>query len=91
MRVPYANFTPFKLPDDCEVEDEKLVLLSDAMSTAYWSVDNAGVKEGNTVIILGCGPVGLLAQKFAWMKGAKRVIAVDYVDYRLQHAKKQTM
>lgn len=87
MRVPYANFTPFKLPDDCEVEDEKLVLLSDAMSTAYWSVDNAGVKEGNTVIILGCGPVGLLAQKFAWMKGAKRVIAVDYVDYRLQHAK----
>ncbi|MGQ5175847.1 zinc-dependent alcohol dehydrogenase [Bacillus halotolerans] len=88
MRVPYANFTPFKLPDDCEVEDEKLVLLSDAMSTAYWSVDNAEVKEGNTVIILGCGPVGLLAQKFAWMKGTKRVIAVDYVDYRLQHAKK---
>ncbi|MCR6598211.1 glutathione-dependent formaldehyde dehydrogenase [Bacillus halotolerans] len=88
MRVPYANFTPFKLPDDCEVEDEKLVLLSDAMSTAYWSVDNAGVKEGDTVIILGCGPVGLLAQKFAWMKGAKRVISVDYVDYRLQHAKK---
>ncbi|MEC1738635.1 glutathione-dependent formaldehyde dehydrogenase [Bacillus mojavensis] len=88
MRVPYANFTPFKLPDDCEIEDEKLVLLSDAMSTAYWSVDNAGVKEGDTVIILGCGPVGLLAQKFAWMKGAKRAIAVDYVDYRLQHAKK---
>ncbi|MDF0728121.1 glutathione-dependent formaldehyde dehydrogenase [Cytobacillus sp. S13-E01] len=88
MRVPYANFTPFKLPDDCEVEDEKLVLIADVMATAYWSVDNAGVKNGDTVIILGCGPVGLLAQKFAWLKGAKRVIAVDYVDYRLQHAKK---
>lgn len=88
MRVPYANFTPFKLPDNCEVEDEKLVLISDAMATAYWSVDNAGVKEGDTVIILGCGPVGLLAQKFAWFKGAKRVIAVDYIDYRLQHAKR---
>ncbi|MFJ5794744.1 zinc-dependent alcohol dehydrogenase [Bacillus atrophaeus] len=88
MRVPYANFTPFRIPDDCEVEDEKLVLLSDAMSTAYWSVDNAGVKKGDTVIILGCGPVGLLAQKFAWLKGAKRVIAVDYIDYRLQHAKR---
>ncbi|MCC9023324.1 zinc-dependent alcohol dehydrogenase [Bacillus nakamurai] len=88
MRVPYANFTPFKIPEDCETEDEKLVLLADAMSTAYWSVDNAGVKEGDTVIILGCGPVGLLAQKFAWLKGAKRVIAVDYIDYRLQHAKK---
>lgn len=88
MRVPYGNFTPFKIPEDCEVEDEKLVLLADAASTAYWSVDHAGVKEGDTVIILGCGPIGLLAQKFAWYKGAKRVIAVDYIDYRLQHAKR---
>lgn len=88
LRVPYGNATPFRLPDDCEVEDEELVLLSDAASTAYWSVENAGVKEGDTVIILGCGPVGLLAQKFAWVKGAKRVIAVDYIDYRLEHAKK---
>lgn len=88
MRVPYGNFTPFKLPDNCEVEDEKLVLLADAASTAYWSVDNAGVKADDTVIILGCGPVGLLAQKFAWLKGAKRVIAVDYIDYRLKHAKR---
>jgi len=88
MRVPYGNFTPFLIPESSEVEDEKLVLLSDAMTTAYWSVDNAGVKPGDTVIVLGCGPVGLLAQKFAWYKGAKRVIAVDYIDYRLQHAKK---
>lgn len=88
MRVPYANFTPFKIPEDCEVEDEKLLLMSDAMGTAYWSVENAGVKKGNTVIVLGCGPVGLLAQKFCWLHGAERVIAVDYIDYRLEHAKK---
>jgi len=88
MRVPYANFTPFKIPEDSEVEDEKLLLMSDAMGTAYWSVENAGVKTGNTVIVLGCGPVGLLAQKFCWLHGAERVIAVDYIDYRLQHAKK---
>ncbi|KKO53407.1 zinc-dependent alcohol dehydrogenase [Paenibacillus sp. DMB20] len=88
MRVPYANFTSFRVPESCEIEDEKLVLIADAMSTAYWSVDNAGVKKGDTVIILGCGPVGLLAQKFAWHKGAKRVIAVDYIDYRLEHAKR---
>ena len=87
MRVPFGNFTPFKIPENCEVEDEKLVLLSDVVPTAYWSVDNAGVKNGDTVIVLGCGPVGLLAQKFSWLKGAKRVIAVDYIDYRLQHAK----
>ncbi|WP_047152823.1 zinc-dependent alcohol dehydrogenase [Aneurinibacillus tyrosinisolvens] len=88
MRVPYGNFTPFRLPDDCEVDDEKLVLIADSMSTAYWTVEHAGVKEGDTVIVLGCGPVGLLTQKFAWLKGAKRVIAVDYVNYRLEHAKR---
>ncbi|MBL2486629.1 glutathione-dependent formaldehyde dehydrogenase, partial [Klebsiella pneumoniae] len=40
-----------------------------------------------TVVILGCGPIGLMAQKFAWMHGAKRVIAVDRLPYRLQKAK----
>ncbi|MEN2767440.1 zinc-dependent alcohol dehydrogenase [Ornithinibacillus xuwenensis] len=88
MRVPYGNFTPFKIPDDSEVNDDNLVLLADAGTTAYWSVDNSGMKEGDTVVILGCGPIGLLAQKFAWLKGAKRVIAVDYVGYRLEHAKR---
>ncbi|OBZ13929.1 zinc-dependent alcohol dehydrogenase [Bacillus sp. FJAT-26390] len=88
LRVPYGNFVPFKVPEDAELEDEKLVFLSDIIPTAYWSVDNAGVKKGDTVIILGSGPVGLLTQKFAWKKGAKRVIAVDYAKYRLEHAKK---
>ncbi|MFF2483527.1 zinc-dependent alcohol dehydrogenase [Paenibacillus sp. NPDC058071] len=88
LRVPYANFTSFTIPENCEQPDEKLCLIADAMTTAFWSVDNAGVKNGDTVIVLGCGPVGLLAQKFCWLKGAKRVIAVDYVDYRLQHAKR---
>ncbi|WP_261300773.1 zinc-dependent alcohol dehydrogenase [Paenibacillus andongensis] len=88
LRVPFANFTHFKIPESCEHPDEKLVLIADAMTTAFWSVDNAGVKEGDTVIVLGCGPVGLLAQKFSWFKGAKRVIAVDYLDYRLEHAKR---
>lgn len=88
LRVPFANFTHFKIPESCEEPDEKLCLISDVMPTAYWSVDNAGVKDGDTVVVLGCGPVGLLVQKFAWLKGAKRVIAVDYVDYRLQHAKR---
>ncbi|MFS0725182.1 zinc-dependent alcohol dehydrogenase [Paenibacillus sp. 1P07SE] len=88
LRVPFANFTHFKIPESCEQPDEKLSVISDAMSTAFWSVDNAGVKDGDTVIVLGCGPVGLFAQKFCWLKGARRVIAVDVLDYRLQHAKR---
>jgi S-(hydroxymethyl)glutathione dehydrogenase / alcohol dehydrogenase len=88
LRVPFANFTHFKIPESCEEPDEKLAVIADAMTTAFWSVDNAGVKDGDTVIVLGCGPVGLFTQKFCWLKGAKRVIAVDYIDYRLKHAKR---
>lgn len=88
LRVPFANFTHFKIPESVEEPDEKLSVIADAMTTAFWTVDNSGVKNGDTVIILGCGPVGLFAQKFCWLKGAKRVIAVDYVEYRLQHAKR---
>ncbi|WP_404459388.1 zinc-dependent alcohol dehydrogenase [Oceanobacillus kapialis] len=87
LRVPYGNYTPFLIPEDCELEDEQLLFLSDVLPTAYWSVEHAGVKQGDTVIVLGCGPVGLMAQKFAWQKGASRVIAIDYVGYRLQHSK----
>ncbi|MFV8828851.1 zinc-dependent alcohol dehydrogenase [Alkalihalobacterium sp. APHAB7] len=88
LKVPFGNFTPFLIPESCELEDESLLFLSDVLPTAYWSVDYSGVKEGDTVIVLGCGPVGLMTQKYAWMKGAKRVIAIDYLDYRLNHAKK---
>lgn len=87
LRVPFGNFVPFVVPEQAEIEDEKLLFLSDVIPTAYWSVINGGVKPGDTVIILGCGPVGLMVQKFAWQKGAKRVIAVDHLDYRLAHAK----
>ena len=44
LRVPFANFTHFKIPESCEQPDEKLSLIADAMTTAFWSVDNAGVK-----------------------------------------------
>lgn len=87
LRVPYGNYTPFRIPDECELDDPSLLLLSDVLPTAYWSVENAGVKEGDTVIVLGCGPIGLMAQKFAWQKGAERVIAVDYIQNRLHHSK----
>ncbi|OXS74663.1 zinc-dependent alcohol dehydrogenase [Domibacillus enclensis] len=87
LRVPFGNFMPFVIPESCELEDEALLFMSDVLPTSYWSVENSGVKAGDTVIVLGCGPIGLMTQKFAWMKGAKRVIAVDHVPYRLAKAK----
>lgn len=88
LRVPYGNFIPFRVPESCELEDEALLFISDVLPTAYWSVEHAGVKKGDKVIVLGSGPVGLMVQKFAWMKGASRVIVVDPLSYRLEHAKR---
>ncbi|MEC3756863.1 glutathione-dependent formaldehyde dehydrogenase [Bacillus halotolerans] len=88
LRVPFADFSSFKVPADSELKDEQVLFLSDVMPTAYWSVEHSGVKKGDTVLILGAGPIGLMAQKFAWMKRAKRVISVDQVPHRLEHAKR---
>ena len=87
LRVPFADFSSFKVPDS-ELKDEQVLFLSDVVPTAYWSVEHAGVKSGDTVIVLGCGPIGLMAQKFAKLQGAERVIAIDNVEHRLAHAKK---
>ncbi|MGW7980298.1 alcohol dehydrogenase catalytic domain-containing protein [Staphylococcus xylosus] len=87
LRVPFADFSSFKVPDS-DLKDEQVLFLSDVVPTAYWSVEHSGVKSGDTVIVLGCGPIGLMAQKFAKLKGAERVIAIDNVEHRLNHAKK---
>jgi len=86
LRVPYANVGPTTVPE--ELSDEQVLFLTDILPTSYWGVENGGVKQGDTVIVLGCGPVGLLTIKWSLMFGAKRVIAVDYVGYRLEHAKR---
>lgn len=86
LRVPYANVGPRVIHE--ELSDEQVLFLTDILPTSLWGVDMAGVKPGDSVVILGSGPVGLLAQKWAIYKGAKRVIAVDCIDYRLEHARK---
>ncbi|HYF83329.1 MAG TPA: zinc-dependent alcohol dehydrogenase [Clostridia bacterium] len=86
LRVPYANVGPFKVPE--ELTDEQVIFLTDILPTSYWGAETGGVKKGDTVAVLGCGPVGLLTQKWAAYMGAERVIAVDYIDYRLEHARK---
>lgn len=84
LRVPYANVGPVVVPEG--LTDEQVLFTTDILPTSRWGVEQGGVKRGDTVVVLGCGPVGLLTMKWALYEGAKRVIAVDNVGYRLEHA-----
>ena len=84
LRVPYANVGPVVVPEG--LTDEQVLFTTDILPTSRWGVEQGGVKRGDTGVVLGCGPVGLLTMKWALYEGAKRVIAVDNVGYRLEHA-----
>jgi S-(hydroxymethyl)glutathione dehydrogenase/alcohol dehydrogenase len=86
VRVPYANFSPKKI--EPEMSDEEVLFLTDIFPTGWSAIDWAQLKGGETVVVFGCGPVGIMAQKAAWLKGAGRVIGVDLLDYRLEIASK---
>jgi S-(hydroxymethyl)glutathione dehydrogenase/alcohol dehydrogenase len=85
VRVPYGDFGPRKIADN--YDDDDVLFLTDIFPTGYSAIDWAGVKGGETVAVFGCGPVGLMAQKVAWLHGARRVIGVDIQQYRLTAAR----
>ena len=82
LRVPQAQFGPIKVPDD--VADERALYLSDILPTAWQGVVYAGLDPdgGETLVVLGLGPVGQLATRIAKLQG-QRVIGVDLVPERL--------
>jgi threonine dehydrogenase-like Zn-dependent dehydrogenase len=86
VRVPFADVGPMRIPDDMEEED--VLFLSDIFPTGYQGAEMAEIRPGDTVVVFGCGPVGLFAMKSAWLMGAGRVIAVDHVEYRLDFARR---
>ena len=85
VRVPFADVGPMKIPDD--MTEEQVLFLSDILPTGYQAAEMGEIKPGETVVVFGCGPVGLFAQMSAWLLGAGRVIAVDNLDYRLEKAR----
>jgi threonine dehydrogenase-like Zn-dependent dehydrogenase len=84
VRVPYADYGPRLVPDN--LTDEQVLFLTDIFPTGYTGVDWADLRGGETVAIFGAGPVGIMAAKAAWLKGAGRVLIVDTVPYRLEMA-----
>jgi threonine dehydrogenase-like Zn-dependent dehydrogenase len=63
-----------------------VLFLSDIFPTGYMAAENAGIEQGDTVAVWGCGPVAQFAIQSAWMLGAERVIAIDRVAERLEMA-----
>jgi threonine dehydrogenase-like Zn-dependent dehydrogenase len=86
VRVPYANVGPTVIPPEMDLDDA--VLLTDVVPTGYQAAEMGGIKVGDTVVVFGAGPIGIMAAKCAWLFGAGRVIIIDHLEYRLEFAKK---
>ena len=85
IRVPFADVGCFRVPEN--VRDEQSVFLSDAGPTGFMGADFCNIKRGDTVAVWGCGGVGLMAQKSAFLLGAERVIGIDRFPERLAMAR----
>jgi threonine dehydrogenase-like Zn-dependent dehydrogenase len=85
VRVPFADVGPLKISNG--LTDEQVLFLSDIFPTGYMAAENCEIEPGDTIAVWGCGPVGLMAIKSAFMLGAERVIAIDRVPERLHLAR----
>src|SRR3954465_15701445 len=85
VRVPYADVGPTVIPDWMDPDDA--VLLTDVVPTGYQAAEMGGIQKGDTVVVFGAGPIGIMSARCAWLFGAGRVIIIDHLDYRLEFAK----
>lgn len=85
LRVPYADVGPIKVPES--LTDEQALFLSDIFPTGYMAAEFCDIQPGDTIAIWGCGPVGQMAIRSAFLLGAERVIAIDTVPERLAMAR----
>ncbi len=77
IRVPAGDFNATAIPEG--ISDEQALLLTDNLPTAYFGCLRAEIKPGQTVVVVGLGPIGLMAVESAFVLGAARVFAVDLV------------
>src|SRR5207248_955883 len=84
VRVPFAHANLHPVTD--AIADEQAIFVGDILATAFAAVRNAALQPGDSVGVLGCGPVGLLVIECARLVGAAKVFAIDRIDERLEHA-----
>jgi len=85
VRVPMADATLIKY-DHYGLTGDLALLAGDIFSTGYYGAIMAEIKTDSTVVIIGCGPVGLMAALSAQILGAHQVIALDTIESRLKLA-----
>lgn len=83
LRVPYADFNCLKLPEDAVEKERDYVMLSDIFPTGWHATRLANVKPGESIVIFGAGPVGLMAAMSARIQGASQIFVVDHKADRL--------
>lgn len=88
LRVPFGDFNCLVLPEDAEQKANDYVMLSDIFPTGWHATELAGQKPGESVVIYGAGPVGLMAAHSAQIRGASQVMIVDEEEDRLKLAEK---
>jgi threonine dehydrogenase-like Zn-dependent dehydrogenase len=86
LRVPYADFNCLRLPEDAQEKESDYVMLADIFPTGYHATELACVEPGESVVVYGCGPVGLMAAYSAILRGASKVMVVDRLRDRLDLA-----
>lgn len=86
MAVPFADTFALVIPEG--VSDEEAVLLTDVLPTGFVGAVRASILPGSTVVVMGLGPVGLMALHCATLYGPARILAVDVVPERLARAER---
>jgi alcohol dehydrogenase len=86
MAVPFADLFALPIPEG--VADEEAVLLTDILPTGYLGAQRAAIRPGSTVVVMGLGPVGVMALQCAALYGPARILAVDIVPERLARAER---
>lgn len=86
LRVPYADFNCLRLPPDAEEKEADYVMLADIFPTGYHATELADIRPGDSVVVYGSGPVGLMAAYSATLRGASKVMVVDRHPDRLRLA-----
>ena len=86
LRVPWADQNLVAIPEG--VSDAAALSIGDILSTGWTGVRNAAPGLGETLVVIGCGPIGLSAIHTAKLSGAGRVIALDTAADRLEMAER---